>query len=212
MSSFLFPYTLPGIKFDYLRAYVWHTGVQKALSGKQSTIAYQLYPMVRFEYAFDHLLDSNIPADISAMVGLFNAVQGRFDTFLHTDPDFNTITSANAAQYGRFGTGDGSTLVFQLLALYQNSGGPGQAEIIQNLNGTPILYDNGSVISAANYTIGPTGIVTFGAGHAPANTHALTWSGSWYYRCRFDADTYDFKKFMKSLWSIDKITFTSVLL
>jgi uncharacterized protein (TIGR02217 family) len=212
MSSFLFPYTLPGIRFDYTRAYAWRTGVQKALSGKQSTIAYQLYPTVRYEYAFEYLKDSNTPADISALVGLFNAVQGRFDTFLHTDPDFNTISAAGAAQYGQFGTGNGTTLIFQLVALYQNSGGPGQAEIIQNLNGTPVLYDNGTPISSANYSIGATGIVTFGAGHAPAAGHTLTWSGSWYYRCRFDVDTFDFKKFMKSLWSVSKISFESTIL
>ena len=93
-------------------------------------------------------------------------MRGRYDTFLHTDPDFNTISVAAAPVLGVFGTGTGSQLVFQLVATYQQSGGPGQAEIIQNLNGTPILYDNGTTISAANYTIGATGIVTFGAGHA----------------------------------------------
>lgn len=204
MSSFLFPYTLPGIRFDYLRSYVWRTGVQKALSGKQSTIAYQLYPLVRYEYEFEFLKDSNTPADISALVGLFNAVQGKFDTFLHTDPDFNTFASTNQQQ---FGIGDGLTTAFQLVGYYQNSGGPGGREIIQNLNGSGHFFDNGS---PASVTVGPTGIVTFSS--APTSGHLLTWYGSFYYRCRFDEDTYDFNKFMKNLWSVKKISFTSVLL
>ena len=129
-------------------------------------------------------------------------MRGQYDTFLFTDPDFNTITAGNAAQYGVFGTGDGSTLTFQLVATLQNSGGPGGPELIQNLNGTPVLYDNGSTISAANYTIGATGIVTFGAGHAPASGHTLTWSGSWYYRCRFMDDAIVWKKFMSQLFSV----------
>lgn len=237
MSSYLFPYSLPGIEFNYTRKYLWNTGVQQAVSGKQSTIVYQQYPLVNFEYSFEFLMDSgtassawttdssitsdttettdagaSTAADLSALVGLINAVRGRADTFLHTDPDFNTITAAQASQLGAFGTGDGATLTFQLVALYQNSGGPGIAEIIQNLNGTPILYANGAVINPADYSIGPTGIVTFTAGNAPASGAALTWAGSWYYRCRFDADDYDFKKKYLGVWSLDKINFTSVLL
>lgn len=237
MSSYLFPYSLPGIQFNYTRKYLWNTGVQQALSGKQSTIVYQQYPLVNFEYSFEFLMDSgstssvwtadsivtadttltadagsSTAADLSALVGLINAVRGRGDTFLHTDPDFNTISPAQAAQFGAFGTGDGETLSFQLIALYQNAGGPGVAEIIQNLNGTPILYSNGTGINPSVYSIGATGIVTFISGHAPASGAALTWSGSWYYRCRFDADDYDFKKKYMGIWTLDKINFTSVLL
>ncbi len=312
MSSFLFPATLPGIQPNYLRNYEWNTGIQKAVTGKTSTLAYQIYPLVRFEYSFEFLKDSDTPADIKALVGLFNAVQGRFDTFLHTDPDFNSVTGQS------FGTGNASTTAFQLVATYQNSGGPGQAEIIQNLNGTPSVFVNGvreyptpltspstpslsqvsggtiaartnyvkttylsangetlgsteaSYATSANYllkvaspstqtgavswnvyvststgtetlqanvaigtawtepstglvagsalpavndtgwSIGATGIVTFN--DAPANAAALTWTGSFYYRCRFDADHYDWKKIVPGFWSASKISFTEVLL
>lgn len=201
MSSYLFPYTLPGIQFNYIRKYLWNTGVQKALTGKQSTIAYQAFPLVNFEYSFEYL---RAPADITELVGLFNAVRGRFDTFLHTDPDFNTV-SAEA-----FGAGDGSTTAFQLLATYEGASGPGQAEMVQNLNGTPTLYSNGTLIASSGYSIGATGIVTFTT--APASGVALTWDGSFYYRCRFDADSYDWKKIMSALWQSPKLSFTSVVL
>ena len=89
--------------------------------------------------------------------------------------------------------------------------------MIQNGNpanwSTAVLYDNGAIISAANYSIGATGIVTFGAGHAPASGHTLTWSGSWYYRCRFDEDEMVFIKFMTiGYWAVKKLSFSSVKL
>jgi uncharacterized protein (TIGR02217 family) len=210
LSSQLYP-TLPGLQFNTIRSYQWNTQYKEALSGKQSTISYRQYPLVHFELDYEILRDLISPSEFKAIVGLHNQMRGRWDTFLFTDPDFNTITSGNASQYGKFGTGDGSTLVFQLTASYQNSGGPGQAELIQNLNGTPVFYDNGSTISAANYSIGATGIVTFGAGHAPASGHSLTWSGSFYYRCRFDEDAIDWKKYLTGRWQAT-VQFTSVKL
>lgn len=200
MSSQIYP-TLPGLGFDVKRTYQWKTFVQEALSGKQSALNGRQYPLISYELIYNVLRRNTTPDEYQSLIGLHNQMKGRFDTFLFTDPDFNTITAGNAAQYGVFGTGDGSTLTFQLLATLQNSGGPGAAEIIQNLNGTPVLYDNGSTISSANYTIGATGIVTFGAGHAPVSSHMLTWSGSWYYRCRFDEDALEVSKFMQNYWN-----------
>jgi hypothetical protein len=216
VSSIVYP-TLPGLSIEVRRTYVWKTFVQEALSGKQSTLAMRQFPLVSYELTYNLLRDTGAPgfgggtSEIKSIVGLFNQVQGRWDTFLFTDPDFNTITPANASAYGTFGTGDGSTLSFQLVAPYWNAGGAGRSELIQNLNGTPILYDNGATISSSNYSIGATGIVTFGAGHAPAAGHTLTWSGSWYYRCRFDEDAIVWKKFMNLLWSA-QVKFTSVKL
>lgn len=210
MSSQIYP-TLPGLDINVKRSYVWKSGIQESLSGKQSAISYRQYPQVAYELTYNVLRRNISPDELQTIVGLYNDMKGRFDTFLFTDPDFNTITAANAAQYGNFGTGDGSTLIFQLVSMFQNSGGPGGAEIIQNLNGTPVLYDNGVAISAANYSIGATGVVTFGAGHAPLSGHALTWSGSWYNRCRFDEDAIVWKKFMANFWSAD-VKFSSVKL
>jgi len=102
---------------------------------------------------------------VKRLAGLFNALRGRFDTCLFVDPDFNAVISE------QFATGDGTTTVFQLTATYKASGGPGAPEIIQNLNGTPALYNNGSLVSGGAYTLSPTGRVTFGT--APANGNPL---------------------------------------
>lgn len=229
MSSEIYP-ALTGLGFGVKRNYVWKSGVQEALSGKQSAISYRQYPLVHYELTYNLLDRTASPDDLQAIIGLFNQMKGRFDTFLFTDPDFNTIggggwtadsdsvtadssvtvdAGSQPGQYGVFGIGDGTTVAFQLVATFQNYGGPGQPEIIQNLNGTPVLYDNGTAIPAANYIVGPTGIVTFGT--APTSGHVLTWSGSWYYRCRFDEDAIVWTKFLANYWkAVTK--FTSVKL
>lgn len=198
--SLLFPFTLPGMKYDYLRNYEWNTGVQVALSGKRSTIAYRAYPLVHFEYEFEFLRDYN--TELKSVVGLLNAVQGRAQTFLHTDPDFNTVTGQI------FGMGDGSTTAFQIVATYANSGGAGAPELVQNFNGAPSIYINGS-LQSSGYSVNGQGLVTFTT--PPAGGAVLTWSGSFYYRCMFDEDHFNFKKFMNTFWNVS-VKFTSCTL
>lgn len=214
MSSLIFPAVagISGLKVT--RNYEWKTAVQEAISGKDTAVSLRQYPLVNYELVVTLLRHNLVPSELLQVQGMYNSLKGRGDTFLYSDPEFNTITPAQIAQYGVFGTGDGSTLIFQLLATFQNSGGPGGPELIQNGNpanwSTAILYDNGTPISAANYAIGPTGIVTFGAGHAPAAGHTLSWSGSWYYRCRFLEDEIVWEKFMTvGLWMVSKLAFKS---
>jgi uncharacterized protein (TIGR02217 family) len=95
---------------------------------------------------------------------------------LFTDPQDNTLTGA------QFGTGNGSSTRFQLSRNIH-----GYPDIIQNLNGTPTIYVNGTPTTPAS--ISSTGVVTFSS--APANNAVLTWSGSFFYLCRFAEDTLD---------------------
>jgi uncharacterized protein (TIGR02217 family) len=197
MSSLVYP-VLPGLTFGNTRIPTFNTGVQPALSGKESRIAYQLYPLYTFELQYELLRDDITTSDLKALAGLFNACQGQFDTFLFSDPAFNTVTAQ------QFGTGDAVTTTFQITAIYQNSGGPGIAEIIQNFNGAPAISVNGTLQTAGTaYTLGATGIVTFLAGHIPAAAAVITWTGSFYYRCRFSDDTFSSEQFMNKWWQGD---------
>lgn len=213
MSSQIYP-SLPGLGIEVVRSYVWNTGYQEALSGKQSTLAFRQYPLVHYELSYSALREPGAAgygtvttSELKSLVGLYNQMQGRWDTFLFTDPDFNTISASSPQQ---FGTGNASIQDFQIVAYYENSGGPGQAEIIQNFNTAPQVYKNGTALTfGTDYTVGPTGIVHFTA--VPASGAALTWSGAFYYRCRFDEDAIVWKKFMNKLWSAET-KFTSVKL
>jgi hypothetical protein len=214
VSSLVYP-TLPGLTYEVVRTPILETGVQTALSRKRSTIQYMLYPVISFELTYSVLRDVGAPAytsttsEIKQLVGLFLQLYARWDTFLFTDPDFNTILSS-APQ--TFAIANGGAGPYQIVASYENPGGPGASELIQNLSGTPVLYDNGAAISGSNYTLGPTGQVTFNSGHFPTNGDTLSWSGSWYYRCAFDEDKFTATKFMNKLWSNKSVKFTSVKL
>lgn len=141
MSAFIYP-TLPGLTLEQVRKYEWKTLLSEADSGVMTTVARRVYPIIHWEHTYEVLRRNASPDELQTIVGLYNAVQGQYDTFLFTDPEFNTITFANMAQYGQFGIGNGTQTVFQLNANFQVSGGPGADEIIQNLNGTPELFIN----------------------------------------------------------------------
>lgn len=205
MSALVFPSStdLPGLTWNRERSLIWRTDIQEAVSGKETRIRRRQFPRVRFSVKYDILRDTVSPSEVRRLVGFFNAHAGAFDSFLFTDPGFNSVTAES------FGTGDGTTKSFQLLARYQNSGGPGGAEAIQNLNGSPSIYVNG-VLQVGGYTLGPSGIVTFTT--APSNTYPLTWTGSFYYRVRFEDDEMSATEFMQRWWSTQEIKLLSVRL
>ncbi len=88
------------------------------------------------------------------------------------------------------GTVDGSNRIFQLAKKY-TSGSYVYTRTISKISAdvTPIIYDNGTPVSSANYTIDMnTGVLTFGIGQAPANGHTVTWTGVFDVPCEFDDD------------------------
>jgi uncharacterized protein (TIGR02217 family) len=205
MSAFIYP-TLPGLTFDTTRTPIFKTNVQESPSGKESRFSYQFYPRVKYNLIYSLLRDDVTPSEFRQLAGLYEAMQGQFDTFLFVDPDFNAVTTEN------FGTGDGSTIAFQLSAKFQVTGGPGWPNIVQNLNGTPSIFKSAVLQTGGgvNYSLGPTGIITFTA--APAAAAPLTWTGSFYIRCRFTQDSVEFVKNANKWWQGDSVEFISVKL
>jgi hypothetical protein len=51
-------------------------------------------------------------------------------------------------------------------------------------------------------------LVTFGT--APSSELIITADFTYYFRCRFIDDKYDFENFMYRLWQVKKLTFISV--
>ena len=211
MSNLIFPVVgvTPGLTLNVTRSPEFNTGIQRALSGKESRIAYQQFPIMTWELQYDILRDNVTPSELKAIFGLFAAVSGKFDTFLYSDPQFSSVT---AMPFATTQAGDVAGTVYQITATYQNTGGPGAAELVQNFNGSPTILGNGTPISAANYSISGTGGLTFNTGHQPASGTALTWTGAFYYRCRFDEDTIDLAQFMSKFWECKKLRLRSVKL
>jgi hypothetical protein len=203
VSSLVYPANLPGLTFGRSRAPIYNTGLQSRVSGKESRLAYRAYPTFRFELKYEWLDDRIATSHLKALQGLFMAMKGRWDSFLFTDRDFN------AAAAFQFGTGDGVRTTWPIVVRHQNAGGPGGDELVQNFNGTPQVFANGSLQTGGgvNYTLGPTGLVTFNS--PPTNGHGLTWTGAYYYRCRFADDSMTFEEFMRQWWQTRSVVFQS---
>lgn len=206
MSNLLFP-ALPGLAFPVKRAPLWTTNVHQSAAGMSARVALQKYPLYQWTVTHEVLRDTPLVAtsELALLWGLYNAVRGRYDSFLYQDPVYNTVANEP------FGTGDGVTTAFPLIATFRAGPTyPGQAELIQNLNGAPTIKDNGSTVSGGAYTIGPTAIITFTT--APVAGHALTWSGGFYYRCIFSSDDAEFDGFLNKMWAMQSLQFESIYL
>jgi uncharacterized protein (TIGR02217 family) len=193
MSTAVFP-TLPGISWNVIKTPMWSTRIQKAISGREYRAAYYSLPLWKFSIKYE-VLRAGL-GELQTLIGFFNARQGSFDTFLYTDPSDYQATNQV------FGTGDGATTKFQLLRSIGSF-----TEPIVALPSQPIILGNG-VVQNSVVTNLTTGVVTFVT--APIAGLALTWTGSFQYRCRFLQDSADFDNFMRLFWDCKKIEFVSV--
>lgn len=194
MSNAVFP-SLPGLGWSVGKYPVWNTKTQRSVSGKEVRTAFMSYPLWQFALSYEVLRAASAYAELQSLLGFFNARQGAYDSFLYTDPNDNSVTDY------QFGTGDGTTVAFQLTRAYG-----GFIEPVMNVNTLTNIKKAGVAQSnPADYTIGSTGLVTFTT--APAIGAALTWTGSFYFRVRFLQDTAEFKEFMKNLWELNKLEF-----
>jgi uncharacterized protein (TIGR02217 family) len=212
-GSPVYPPDLPGITLKVVRAPVWNTAIQQALSGKESRIGYQQYLMLEWTLIYEFLRDAQTESEFRTLVSFFNQHNGKFDSFLFSDPWFNAVTAQE------FAVADGTTTSYQVTALYTNSSGTyagiGSPEIIQNFQGTPNIYVAGVLQTiTTDYTLNGSGIVTFTSGHIPTSGAVLSWTGSFYYRVRFDDDTLEFEQLedIVNVWQIEKLKLRQIKL
>ena len=188
MSNAVFP-TLPGLAWNVVMEPEFHTEVFTSANLTEQRVSLTPYPVYNFTLMYE-FLRSDSHQELQTLMGFFNQRQGAFDNFLYTNPVDNAVSGQV------FGTGDGTTTAFQL----ERSFG-GYVEPVMNVNGTPQIYIGG-VLQTSGYTISSTGLVTFTA--APASGQSITWTGSFYYRCRFTNDKADFNNFMYQLFELKK--------
>jgi uncharacterized protein (TIGR02217 family) len=198
MTSSIYP-SLPGLDFGSVRTPRFNTSTQASISGYESRIARMAYPIYTFKLKYEFLRSGAATLEMQTLAGFFLSMQGSFNSFLYTDPDDYSVTNQS------IGTGDGATTTFQLVRSY-GAGGFTLTEPVHNTNSTPVIKVDGVTKTVTtDYTISATGLVTFVT--APASTKSITWSGTFYYKCRFKDDSSDFDKFMQDLWSNSSVTF-----
>jgi uncharacterized protein (TIGR02217 family) len=157
--------------------------------------ALQSYPLWTFKLSYEVLRAAAAYSELQTLAGFFLSVKGSYDSFLYSDPTDNTVTAQ------AFGVGDGATQQFQLVRAWGSFVEPTMA-----INGTPSIYVGGVLKTLiTDYTIDGLGMVTFVT--APASSAALTWTGSYYYRCRFTNDAAEFNQMMRDLWELKTLEF-----
>lgn len=221
MTTLVFPY-LPGMTWPVGRSVgAFDTTTQVAMSGKQNSFANRTQARYKYEVTFAALDSSGANAGLIAnsqqtLAGFFNQCLGGALIFNFWDVDDNLATTQP------FGVGDGATTAFQLA---RGSGGWSDNVFAPLNSGSPVtvpsasggtttapyakpnVYINGSLQSAATYSLSAYGVVTFNS--APSTGAALTWTGNFYWPCNFDDDTIALSKFMSGLWEAKSVKFTT---
>lgn len=198
MSNAIFP-TLPGLKMGSTKTPIWSTKVQKSASGRELRASYYSYPLWRFSLSFEVLRSAADLAELQTLVGFFNARQGSFDSFLYQDPEDNTVTDQTFAM-----ALSGQTQY----RLARQFGGVVEPVFGPKLTGpgAAAIYVDGVLKTVGvDYTLDANGLVTFAS--APISGARLSWTGDFYYRCRFLQDSAEFERFLHQLWALKKIEF-----
>lgn len=196
MSNVLYP-TLAGLTWDTTKTPLFSTGVQTAVDLSELRVSYSATPIYDVVLAYDLLRDDSTWNEFRTIFGFVLARYGSWDSFLYADPD------DSVALLEPFGTGNGTTTQFQLKRAMGAF-----TESVSNIAAAPLIYKAGVLQTVTtDYTVNATGLVTFTA--APANGAALTWSGTYYLRCRFDVENTPFalNQFMRRMWELKQVEF-----
>ena len=196
MSNAVFP-TLPGLAWGVKKTPVWSTNTIKSANGREMRAAYYRYPLWRFTLSFEVLRTRSAVNELEQLAGFFNARRGSFESFLYEDPSDNSVSgqSIGFVQQGR-----------QRYPLIRSFGGfvepvaAVRGYVLITVGGVPkekgrdYVIDGGDVVFQTPLTAG----------------QKIEWSGGFYCRVRFAADTADFENFIGHLWKAKKIELVSV--
>jgi len=180
--------SLAGLTFPVTRTPIFKNLKTESVTGRVVTATYMQYPLFEFALSYDYLS----AADLKLLEGLFVEMGGDLTGFyFDAGPGDDTVSAQG------IGSGDGATTSFQLF-----QANPGTAVPVDSSFGARTAYVNGGAVAATFESPSP-GWVTFVS--APANGAALTWSGQYYYKCRFKQGSQDFDEFMHLLYSTKSV-------
>ena len=194
MSQLIFP-SLAGLAWPVGRTVIAPpvkiktTPSRREFRARDSTV-----PMYRYALTFEFLRDAQAYQEWQALMGFYNRVGGPFDDWLFDDSADNTAVNQ------LFAVGDGVATTFQLARTLG-----GFLEPLYGVNGTPAFTVGGSATGAA---VGATGAITFTT--PPAAGAQLRWTGQFFWRCRFAAETLEFTRSFATFCECKKVEFLTV--
>lgn len=195
MTIPVFP-SLIGLDWPTVRTRTGKTVVHSAISGKETRLQVQVWPKYTWTLSYAFLRNSVTNAEFQSLMAFYNTVAGQALPFYYSDPDDGTITTAQG-----FGTGNGTQTDFQLV---RSLGG--FVEPVQSPVGIS-LFVAGTIYGGGFSFIAP-GVVRFPS--PPAAGAALTWTGTYYWLCRFTSDDLVVEKQASTYYLSKKVEFTSV--
>lgn len=198
MTEQVFPVALTNIvAFPVLMKPMYRTIIQTAASGKEQSAALWNYARRVYTLTWEFMRDDATHNEWKQMLAFWLSLQGRFATFLFTDPVDNTV----AAQL--IGIGDGTTTKFQLARTINST----WTEAINAPNIVSHVYVNG--VDPGGWSVdSSTGIITLAT--AAPNGQAVTADFTYYFRCRLLNDEDEFTKFGSTLWEKQTLEFITV--
>jgi hypothetical protein len=183
-----------------------------AASGADIDLAIAQYPLHDFELAYQFLRDgldhwtwrNGEGLEFRTMMGFLLQIGGTAGRFLYKNPDDWRIWRQSV------GVGDGATTTFTLTRTFGASGYFGTEPVGQvNLTEPFNAYLNGSAapLAPSLYSVGTANpvanTITFATAPPPGQNIAVDMA-YWYY-CKLAKSNNTAKKFMDSLWSMDKV-------
>lgn len=217
-TPLLFPASaFNGMTLDLKRTPTFDTDIQKAVSGRETATSWQEFPIWKFELTWEFLNnDPNVQSsysqdntnytDTERLLGFYIQCRGQFQPFYLRLADLTRKNSDSQVQGQLVGVGDGVTTNFQLVRSLGAAYEP-----IQNLDteGPQAVYLNGAPQNAGWAMNATTGILSFAS--APAAGVKISADFSWFYLCRFDADTMDIDNLMYLLDECQQLVLRTVI-
>ena len=191
---------LPGQGFVSQKAPSWTTTVRTAASGRQVRANLASTPIWRFKLAYEFLRDRPSRAELARLYGFFNTRQGQLGSFYYYDPGDNLVGDQLVA------VADGVRTSWQLTRTVAADSVSAFVEPVYVLNGAPSVSVGG--VATAGFTVGAYGVLQFAS--PPPEGEAITWSGSFLFWCHFTQDDLAPAQMVKSLWSLDGLSFESL--
>lgn len=194
----------------YERFYEWKTDLVTYDNAKEQRNQLWSEPRRHWTLHFDLLTNS----DRAALLELFQRARGALETFLYKD----TGTGSYSADYQVLDTecvlvGDGTAGPFQLVKTYYvgevEAWTEGKHRIVP---GTQVIKVGAVLkVNGVDYTIdNSTGLVTFLAGHFPANESSIAAAFDFYYLVRLGTDTYSDIMKVDSVWVYETLAIDEI--
>lgn len=172
----------PEVEIGAVGGPLFKTSVLPAASGDEQRIGE--WDIARGEWDIGYGINNKVT--LLKVISFHRAVMGKLFSWRFKDWSDFEATDEN------FGTGDGSTVLFQLKKTYSSlsDGGSPVRSYVRNIimpRSSPLtIKDNGATVDPGNYTLQAGGKILFST--APITAHALTWTGEFDVAARFDTD------------------------